>query len=186
MASPPRSQRLFVALYPDAETQARLAEGAGRLGLGEGRPVPQDQIHLTALFIGAAASARVRSIWESVVSAASGCGPVELEALGWALVPKPEAARLLAVGTPTCPRNLAELVRRLAQRLGPPGAGGQTFWPHLTLWRFSGPRPVAPPATPLGVERLCCGELALVESQLTKSGAQHRRLATLPLAPPGR
>jgi 2'-5' RNA ligase len=48
---------LFFALWPDADTRARIAEAAAalRLGGGQARPVPPENYHLTLAFIGEAA-----------------------------------------------------------------------------------------------------------------------------------
>lgn len=183
MAARQSTHRLFVALFPDSELQVQLAQEARELGLSPGLPVPIEHIHLTALFLGPVPAARLDATWTSVEAAAKGVGPVELSDLVWALSPTPASARLLALASPHCPPNLAELNRRLALRLGAPGKRGQAFWPHLTLWRFPGPQSVAMPASGPGTTRLRLTDLALVESRLTNAGASHRRIATLSLAP---
>jgi 2'-5' RNA ligase len=183
MAARPSTHRLFVALFPDSQVQGLLAQEARELGLSPGLPVPLEHIHLTVLFLGPVPAARLEAAWVSVEAAAKGVGPVDLADLVWALSPTPESARLLALASPHCPPNLAELNRRLALRLAAQGKRGQAFWPHLTLWRFPGPQSVGLPGSTPGITRLCLTDLALVESRLTNAGASHRRIATLSLAP---
>lgn len=48
-----QTQRLFVALWPDQTVKAALADIQTTLELGRfGRPIPEDNLHMTLLFLG--------------------------------------------------------------------------------------------------------------------------------------
>lgn len=186
MAAADRTRRLFAALYPsDAQARA-LAAAAAELGLSGVRAVPQEQIHLTALFLGPVPERRLPAVQESLRAAAQGVRAFRLEDLRWERLPERGPARLVAAVAPRCPASLEELVRRLFLRLGPRGASPGEFWPHLTVLRLPAPRELALPNPAAPLPPLCFEELALVESRLGPRGADHRRLVTLRLQPDGR
>lgn len=183
MASTDRTRRLFAALYPPPEQARALAVRAQALGLADVRAVAVDQIHLTAVFIGAVPERRLAAVQESLESAARGVRAFALHDLCWARLPERGPARLVAAAAPECPAGLSELVRRLAQRLGPRGATAADFWPHLTVLRLPAPRDLDLPGDAAPPPALDFAELALVESRLGPRGADHRRLVTLALEP---
>lgn len=183
MASMQRSRRLFAALYPPHGQAQALASAAQGLGLADVRPVPAERIHLTALFLGSVPERRLAAVLESLQSAARGVRAFALDGLRWARLPERGPARLVAAAAPDCPAALSELVRRLAQRLGPRGATAADFWPHLTVLRLPAPRDLDLPGDAASPPALDFAELALVESRLGPHGADHRRLVTLALEP---
>ena len=62
-----QTQRLFVALWPDRTVKAALTDIQTTLELGRfGRPIPEDNLHMTLLFIGEVDQSEIDGIGEFV------------------------------------------------------------------------------------------------------------------------
>jgi 2'-5' RNA ligase len=143
--APPATARLFIALWPDAETRHAIAAWRDRWAWPAGAAVvADDRLHLTLHFIGPVERARLPEI-ESALAAVR-CPPFELTLGGAAIWPRglalwvpqalPEAARALHT-------DLAAALRALALPVEDP-----PWRPHATLARkaagaLSPPEPLA-------------------------------------------
>jgi 2'-5' RNA ligase len=124
-----RKHRLFLALWPDDETRARLAEVACEWSR---RPIAAASMHMTLHFLGAC-TVEEQQCYTKVVSGIT-CEPFEInmDYLGvW------RRARIQWLGSSEPPAALMGLVDRLGQALT--GCGYQIekrpFVPHVTLAR---------------------------------------------------
>lgn len=167
--------RLFVALYPPAPvavqwlTLARplLPQDANRV-----RFVPEEQVHLTLLFIGETPERELPEVRESVERSVAGIAPFELIPQRYITLPSHGQPRLLALETDT-PSGLLELHRRLVQRFAhPKRKKTEAFLPHFTLARFPGVL-VEHVDQPAAGEPVSFDKVALVRSVLRTSGAEH-------------
>ena len=174
MKAPVRDERrLFLALWPEATVRRQLAalaaEAAGR------RRIPDANLHLTLVFLGATSSTHQAAYEAALV----GLRVPNLELIldHYAYWPRP---RILWLGSTQSSPELSELVAELQRRLR--GAGfvpeRRAFQAHITLARkFPGPAPVQPPVTPI---HWSVGEVALVESQLSAEGSHYQVLRRWP------
>ncbi len=185
--------RLFVAIYPPPEQAMALRAVAAPLIRPVDRLVPVEQVHLTLVFLGPVARREVKGVLESMGRArvgVSGTGGLAMRPRGLVRLPQRGPARVLAATT-DLPSGLAEVQKRLAQRLTLPRRGSktETFLPHLTLARFdqqstppTDPLPGLPEAivrSPIVPEHMC-----LMRSVQTSAGTRHEELGRVPLALP--
>jgi 2'-5' RNA ligase len=165
--------------------RSRLVDAAVAVGDPTLRVMDASVVHLTLIFIGEVAPGAVPGIVQTMERAASGLPGFDLAPE--AIAPLPDSGRpRLVAAVADCPPPLAELQRRLAQRLASPKDRRRPYRPHLTVGRWSdatAPRP-APPMPPLPDG---CGfpvrEIALVRSRLRPEGATHEVIATVGLSP---
>ena len=155
--------RLFFALWPDAQAAAALAAMARELALRcGGKPVPQDKIHLTLVFLGDLDEDRL----EDAMRAPSG---LELAGFGVTLdqVGSFAGARVGWAGCRQPAPGLAGLQSGLARRLAERGFAPdeRPYTPHVTLARKIA-RPI--PRSPVPEIGWRARELALVRSDLGK------------------
>lgn len=186
------SLRLFVAVYPPAETVAHLRSlAAAHPSLPPGVFTPAEQVHLTLLFIGDSHENRLSDISESVRRSCAGISPFSLRVESLGTLPHKGSKRLLAAMV-SSPPPLIELQRRLSHRLArrPHAKRGEEFCPHITLYRFrpQAPNDVGVARAPQGGEAASCDRIefevqhvALVRSVITDAGAEHRTLESFPL-----
>ncbi len=129
-AAKPRTQRLFLALWPDQRLRDELYMLMPKAV--SGRKVPRDNLHATLVFLGAMES-DTRACVERVAS--SICARQFMLVLDQ-LVFRPKQ-RLLWVSATHIPRPLAELVESLQSGLGACGlaAEARAFSAHATLAR---------------------------------------------------
>lgn len=176
------SVRLFVAVYPPAETVRSLRRAVNRPGLGAVRATPPEQVHLTLLFIGDRAPRELAAVAESVERSCAGFDAFTLTPRRLITLPERGPARLIAAET-DAPASLTEIQRRLAKRLARNARDAGRFRPHLTLVRF---RPGDRPARvdePVECEPFVVDRVVLVRSVLKSSGAEHREVAAVALGP---
>lgn len=184
--------RLFVACYPPASVARELSREAAALcerrGLPDSRETPPDQVHLTLQFVGDTPLGALESARESVRRAASGLRAFELWPIRLIGLPTNDRPRLIAAET-DAPPTLLELHRRLVQRFARTTRArpGDRFLPHLTLRRFVTPGFRCEPIDEelaLERERVVCpvSWIALVRSDLSRSGATHREIERAELA----
>ena len=172
--------RLFFALWPDAETRARVATAAAGLRLTDGaRRVPQQNYHLTLAFLGNVTSARVAMLQQiGRRQRASGC-TVRFDAYEhW-----PEAQVVAAVA-PEPPAGLVELWARLRQDLALHEPDLKLNYPqpslraHVTLARKVAQAPVLPAMSPFDWN---ARSFSLVRSDTSGTHAVYTVVDTWPL-----
>lgn len=178
-----RAHRLFCAMFPPAEAVDSLRGLLVGREVPVQRPVPTEQVHLTVMFIGDTRSSELAGVEESVRRAAGGVDSFRLQPERLVSLPRGGAARLVAAET-DAPPPLLEIHRRLVSRLarGPADRDVDGFMPHMTLCRFAGAgvRGFAIDET-VAVEPFLVDRVELVESVLHSSGAEYRRVASVPL-----
>ena len=153
---PRDSRRVFFALWPDAETRARLARATkDAVRHSGGRPIAKDRFHVTVAFLG--------SLTPAGLEIASGVPPIGVGAFALVLdtIGVFAASRTLWLGSRSVPPALTELEHRLWEALTAKGfvREERIYRPHVTLARRARPVDVAvaPVEWPVA-------DLALVES----------------------
>lgn len=151
-----------------------------------GKPVPEDNLHLTLAYLGEV-PAEVLETLHDLLSAARFPAPnVTFEALGTFA----EMERGLVFATVAPNEQLASLQAKVAQLSRQAGADlpRRRFRPHVTLTRANrqpkGPardRLAAALGTPIDVPGYAAHAMALYQSTLTPTGARHELLSTYPL-----
>lgn len=177
----PRTRRLFFALWPDAPLRAAAAARVAALvPTGVGRPQRADQLHVTLVFLGAVAEARLADV-HAVADGVTGTPfAVELDRLEYWRKP-----RVLSLCASVVPATLEALVERLRLELAARQLPTESrpYVPHLTL-----ARKLARYELPSdGVEplRWPAAAVTLVESRSDVTGARYEPLASWPLVPAG-
>ncbi len=173
----PRRLRVFLALWPDADTAAVLhAHGRALQAACGGRLMRRDTVHLTLAFIGeveADAVARIQAIAAQVQGARF---ELVLDRVGsW------HGHRIVWAGASSTPAPLAALAQALDAKLRTAGfeLEARAFFPHVTLVRNARSTP-----EPDGVQavRWAVDSFVLVCSERLASGAHYRVLGRWPLA----
>lgn len=126
-------QRVFFALWPDADVREQIAVAAASvITASQQRVVPIDNYHLTIAFLGAVSPATVPDI----IASAHGVrfAPFELllqQGGYW------QRSRIAWLAPAACPQSLATLVDDLWNKLAGLGLAldSRQFRPHLTLAR---------------------------------------------------
>jgi len=190
-------RRVFFALWPSEEQQTALAGAARSALLAEGgRLVPAVNFHVTLVFVGSVAEARMQDLFKiaeqvSVPARSSG-------EFGWDPLQLPfdaveywRKAKLLCAtaGMPSAAAgalSAALKTRLLTAGFAPDlksswSVGGrqiQEFRPHVTL-----ARKVAHPIHPIGIEPVLWSftDFALVDSRTEPNGSVYTVLQTFPL-----
>lgn len=165
--------RLFFALWPDGDLQAKLAAWAGQAA-GQGRAMRRENIHLTLAFLGATEAA----LLPDLIALASGVrfGPIRLplERVGcW------KHNRIIWCGPDEEPGALTSLVEDLRAQLD---AGGihydrKPFVSHVTLVRNATGLPAVPAWIPLVWE---ARDFALMSSVRVESRVTYQVLQRFP------
>ncbi len=174
-----RSERLFIALWPDAQTAAALQAWAQAAhAVMGGRIMAREDLHLTLAFLGHASVAQAQTLAQACAG-----WPVTVRPLTLARVGVFERARVAWAG----PAPQAEigwlhaLVDALWQNLGAQGwvRGAEAFRPHVSLLRrIATARPCVPPGAPLVCHPVDC---RLVASRPTSAASRYTVLARLPM-----
>ena len=170
-----RTDRLFVALDLPPSARAALKEFRERADPAVWRPVPDEALHVTLVFLGHRAPGVSDHVAEVVRASA---GPAADLALGPALLLPPRRARVLCAEVHDGSGTLAALQARLAQALAAAGLHEperRPYRPHATVARLragersprsaaiDGPEPVA-----------FAGEaVTLYRSLLSRAGARY-------------
>jgi RNA 2',3'-cyclic 3'-phosphodiesterase len=168
--------RLFFALWPDDDLRARVAhETAAALADSSGRVIPPDNLHVTLLFLGHTPRVRLPQI---TAAAAHVRGPrfqIVFDRIEtWA------RSHIVCLTSSTPPREAGELADALATQLADlVRRDDREFRPHVTLARDATrklrTRAIAPIEWP-------ARDLALVESNMTRTGSHYAVLERWPLA----
>lgn len=189
MAKPRRNLRLFVGIYPSEPVATRLSEVAATIApLVDGRCTREEQLHITAMFLGDTPTAGLDDVIESVNRSVSGLHSFTLQIERLIALPEVRAARLIAAET-NLPGPLGELHDRLVTRLAHGGRSGRPFRPHLTLVRLRRPAAVDESALQglLPEEPLTwhVETIHLMRSTLSHAGAQHHEVDAIRLGRSG-
>lgn len=137
--------RLFFALWPESDLQARLAAWA-RQAAGRGRALRRENLHLTLAFLGATAAALVPDL----IALAAGVrfAPIRLplDSVGYW-----KHNHIIWCGAGEEPQALAALVADLRAQLDAAGMryDPKPFVSHVTLVRNAAGLPAAPAWMPL-------------------------------------
>jgi 2'-5' RNA ligase len=140
--------RLFIAIDLDEAARAAIAEEQRRLkaAIGSTRAtvkwVRPEQMHLTLVFLGEVAEARVQAIVEAIGQPIAQ-RPFDLAFGGVGVFPPRGAPNVLWIGASTGEGETIAVQRQLADRVAPLGipVEGRLFHPHLTLARLKDSRP---------------------------------------------
>jgi 2'-5' RNA ligase len=183
MAAQTASERLFVALDLPAPARAALAAFRARADPELWRPVPDEALHVTLVFLGHRPAGDAQQV-AAVIRACA--GPAADLALGAALLLPPRRARVLCAEVRDGSGALAGLQARLARELAAAGLHEperRRFRPHATVARLrAGAR--APRTTPRdGPESVGFdGEsVTLYRSRLSPSGARYEPIERVPI-----
>jgi len=187
--------RAFIAIeLPDAVSDA-LSLVQGRLRV-ERHPyvkwVDPGAIHLTLKFLGNIDVEKVSPITEAIARAAQGVSPFHLELGGLGAFPNLRRPNVIWVAVKGDVERLASLQREIDHFLVPFGFSPESrpFTAHLTLGRLR-ERASAAERQRIGESLITAkpeevpfqvGEISLMRSTLTPSGAIYSRLSSVPLA----
>lgn len=135
--------RLFVAVDLDDAARAAIAGVQKRVAaaMGESRSnvkwARPDRMHLTLVFLGEIADARVPAIVDAVSRDVT-ASPFDVAFDGVGVFPPRGAPKVVWVGVTAGARELIDLQHALAARLAPLGVAldARPFQPHLTLGRW--------------------------------------------------
>ena len=176
--TPPKPQRLFFALWPDADAAARLERVASLAhAVCGGRPMRRENLHLTLAFLGNVPTEKVATLCRMAQGLRGACFDLLVDRLGeW------RRQGLVWAGCSAPSPQLAALVALLQQGLRDMGmkVEARAVTPHITLVRNAQeagfdalPRldPVVWPAD----------DFVLVASRLAPGGADYRIIDRWPL-----
>lgn len=172
----PARQRLFFALWPDAEVRTALAAVAS--GWCHGRLVAPRNLHLTLAFVGNV-TAQQRACMEAAAATLRGQAfAVTLDCVGFWRKP-----RVLWAGAGGVPAALEELVADLSGALANCGYRPESrpFQAHVTLARKVSRPPRQGLIAPI---HWAVTDFCLVESVTGEQGSDYRVLARWPLGAP--
>jgi 2'-5' RNA ligase len=168
----PQVAQVELARWRDVATQGRP----------ELRPVPDEQLHVTLVFLGNTPPAEIDGLWEAVDAAASGLPAPLLTPLGVKGVPRGRP-RLFALDLGDAGHRAGRLHGGVAEALG--RSEERAFWPHVTLTRVRrgahASTLTVPEAMPF--EGFAPSTLTLYRSQPSTGGARYTPLRSLALAP---
>ena len=139
------TQRLFFALWPTSDLQAKLAAWAAQVA-GRGRPMRRENLHLTLAFLGDTDAALVPSLLALAADVRFAAFRLQLDRTGYW-----KHNRIIWCGAAEEPRSLTALVADLRARLGAAGIrfDPKAFVSHVTLVRNAAGLPAAPAWIPL-------------------------------------
>ena len=176
MPAAPETHRLFFALWPDGRTREALGKLQRALPVRGGRPVRQENIHLTLAFIGNV-DADTRDCLVDAARQVTGA-PVSLPIERVGYFPRP---RVVWVGPQRTPESLIELVGHLNRALAPCGYEPERrpFRAHITLFRKVARAPKPFEFDPIAWQ---APAFQLVESIPEPGGVRYAVLEEFPLA----
>lgn len=171
------TQRLFFALWPEAELQQRLARAvAALLPAGSGRPVRAENLHCTLVFLGGVDADRRACVEDAAGRVRADGFQLTLDRFGY--FRKPQVAWL---GCTAVPPALLGLVADLSRGCAACGFPPETrpYAVHLTVARKLTRDPGRPPVIPVAWE---VRRFALVESVHEDDGVHYLPLRFWDLA----
>jgi 2'-5' RNA ligase len=152
--------------------------------------VQAENMHLTLHFLGEALDDAVPSIEAALRDAASDTPAFDAVYHGAGAFPSPSRPRVLWAGVTDGQSQLADLARRVGERLAPLGypPEDRPFSPHLTLARIKEPRPAPHVADALkaaadrALGRVRVGRVVLFQSVLKPGGPVYTPAAVASLS----
>lgn len=131
-ASPPGTQRLFLALWPGDAVRAQLEAACRRLTLHGGRVVAPRSLHVTLAFLGASDAARRACIEQALAAVSSSAFEFALTRVEWR-----RKGGMVWLTAPDVPPALRDLVASLNAALLSCGHAPEArpYRLHLTLAR---------------------------------------------------
>jgi 2'-5' RNA ligase len=187
--------RLFTAIELGAEVRERIAACQAELASAVSgsrsdrlRLVRAAQLHLTLVFLGEIADARVPAIVDAMTGDLP-MPPFEIEFASCGVFPQHGPARVLWLGVGKGAGQTTSLFEMVSERLETAGVRRERrpFAPHLTLGRWRDraardPRPVLPDVGVVAVQHIAA--VTLFHSRLLPPGPEHRPLARARLSGP--
>lgn len=178
--------RAFLAIPIPEATVATLVALQARIPVG--RPVPEDNLHLTLAFLGDVTDDTLAALDDLLSVTPLPSAPVSFCGLGTF----GDMERGLVFADVRSDQRLMALQAKVAQTARMAGAElpRRRFRPHVTLTRSNrqpkGPardRLAATLGAPVDIPGFEARDLVLFQSTLTSGGARHDRLAHYPLSP---
>lgn len=175
MSEAAETVRLFFALWPGADLQARLAAWAKRAA-GRGRAMRRENIHLTLAFLGDTKASLVPDLIALARGLAFPPLQLPLDRIGYW-----KHNRIIWCGAEQDPRALTGLVSELRARLDSGGIAydHKPFVSHVTLVRNAAGVDAAPAWIPLAWE---IADFALVTSVRIEGRVTYQLLQRFPAA----
>jgi len=173
MAEAAETVRLFFALWPASDLQAKLAAWAKQVA-GKGREMRRENLHLTLAFLGATDAALVPDLIALAAGARFTPIRLPLDRVGYW-----KHNRIIWCGAGEEPQALAALVRDLRARLDAAGIryDPKPFVSHVTLVRNASGLPPSPGWIPLVWE---AGDFALISSTRAEGRVTYQVLQRFP------
>ena len=180
--------RAFIAIDLSPDVRAALAEAQDRFRKlsPEARWTRPEGIHLTLKFLGEISDAQTKQVVDTLEHLEP-FDPFAVEVKGFGFFPGAERPRVFWAGVeaPAALAALAAKIERAMERIGF-AREDRAFSPHLTLARFSVPRPqpslqaavAAQGADSMG--KFEAADFFLFESKLSPQGAQYRKVRRFP------
>ena len=183
----PEGVRLFLAL--DLPEAARAALGRWRdsvvPGRAELRPVPDEALHITLVFLGRRPRDYVQRVWQTAADSLAGSPAPELTVAGAAWVP-PRRSRVLALDLEDRDARAAAVHESLSVALQAAGLHEpeqRPLWPHVTVARLRANAKVRDRALPAAPSTsFTAPRVTLYRSDLHPAGARYVALERLELA----
>ena len=171
---PDSPQRLFFALLPDEAVRKQLRRLQKDLSQAGGRPVPEENLHLTLLFLGNVEADQVNAVRSIAAGIEGKPFDLTLDTLGGF---RQNNARVLWVGPSEPPPELGLLHQSLRRQVRKIGlrVGKGTYRPHVTLVRKADPWEKLPEDLTPGIRWTAC-RCALIASELRPSGPRYKVL----------
>jgi 2'-5' RNA ligase len=122
-------RRLFIALWPDPDTRIRIAR---LLSEGSGRRIPQEQLHLTLVFVGAVEREVSDCLEQRLDELQFDSFELTLDRFGFFVRPG-----ILWVGPSSIPRDLVQMrdrARQIGLKCGL-RVPNEEYVPHVSLFR---------------------------------------------------
>jgi 2'-5' RNA ligase len=173
--SDPRKRRLFFALWPDPDVRRQLAAASQSVRKNAtGRPVPDENLHITLAFLGSVDAEVFACVSEAARGLATESFELDIDRAGWW-----RRTGILWLAPSRAPANLNRLVKALWLALEPCGfwPDYRDFHPHLTIARRCR-RASLPEVEPV---HWPVAEIALLESHTGQRGARYTVLDSWPL-----
>lgn len=178
------------------EVRQEIGRAQGRLKRnsppGAVRWTQPDQFHITLKFLGDVQAEHVPMLEKSLAPICATSPALQLSARGIGFFPNPHKPRVIWAGASDANGQLSELYRQVDEALRwlAPAERPEKFTGHITLGRF---KPGHHAAIPKLVKLASnfhgryfgdwqAGEVEIVQSELTSTGATHNAIAAFPMA----
>jgi 2'-5' RNA ligase len=172
----PRKRRLFFALWPDGEVRKALASAAAAARRhGSGRPVADENLHITLAFLGSVDEEIKECVRAAASQLTAEAFALSIDRAGWW-----KRTGILWLGPSKGPAALNRLVKTLWAAIEPCGfwPDFRDFYPHVTIarrWRKARLPGIGPVDWPIRA-------LTLLESHTGQRGARYTVLERWPLS----